>query len=267
MAERNWLLNDSFPLSLAQEFETPVAEGSWTLNDSFPVSLAQTFAAPAAEWSGTYWGPFELAFNAVEVAGDVTGTIAAATAADLGAASGLVTVAGSIAGILAHDTAIASGSVIVTGTIATTEARDIAFAVGMVGTVQPPADTLEYHGGGKKRHEDDYEIVIKQWELLELRRRAQTENRARVAEPGSPAATEASAGGDDGPVHTPGVTPPGRVLSPLLKIDLDAILTRRVLDDAASEVERYNALRAAIEEVEETELLMLMAVAAAEDDE
>jgi hypothetical protein len=60
---------------------------------------------------------------------------------------------------------------------------------------------------------------------------------------------------------------PERALSPLLKIDLDAILTRRVLDDAASEVERYNALRAAIEEVEETELLMLMAVAAAEDDE
>jgi hypothetical protein len=141
----------------------------------------------------------------------------------------------------------------------------------MVGTVQPPADTLEYHGGGKKRHEDDYEIVVKQWELLELRRRAQAENRARLAEHGSPAATEAPAGGGDG---TSSVTPgaheaPGRdvVRSPLLKIDLDSILTRRVLDDAASEVERFNALRAAIEEVEETELLMLMAVAAAEDDE
>ena len=118
----------------------------------------------------------------------------------------------------------------------------------------PPVDqpVFEYHGH-RNRHDVDYETVVKQWELLELRRRQASERKRIHAQERSPA-------------QAPSAGAPEVVLSPLLKIDLDAILSRHKFQDAASTVERYNALRAAIAEVEEMELLVLMAVAAADDD-
>jgi hypothetical protein len=135
-----------------------------------------------------------------------------------------------------------------------------------VGTPVPAEPDLVYRGHRKRHRPGDdvsYEDVVKAWELLELRRAqakrkpdAESEESLDSVSP-DPLAPVAEA---DAPALEP-------VLSPLLKIDLDAILTRKVFDDAVGEVERYNALRAAITEVEETELLILMAIAAAEDDE
>lgn len=71
MAEKNWLLNDTFPLGLAQQFNTPSAATGWTLNDTLPLSYTMTFATPASAWSATYWGPFEIAFNAAQSGGAV----------------------------------------------------------------------------------------------------------------------------------------------------------------------------------------------------
>ena len=127
-----------------------------------------------------------------------------------------------------------------------------------------PAPEPEFvYRGHRNRHEVDYETVVKQWELLELRR-AQAKRKPDAESDESldsvspdPLAPAAEA---DAPVLSP-------VLSPLLKIDLDAILSRHKFHDAVGEVERASALRAAIAEVEETELLILMAIAAAEDDE
>jgi hypothetical protein len=47
--DRNYLINDSFPVTLAAEFQADPGEGAWVINDSFPVSLGQTFTTPAAE--------------------------------------------------------------------------------------------------------------------------------------------------------------------------------------------------------------------------
>jgi len=174
-------------------------------------------------------------------------------------------------------TALAVGAVGLTGSAAgQTAVPNTGSAVGAVGLTgaafgvgtPAPAEPELVYRGHRKRHRpgDDvsYEDVVKAWELLELRRRAQAKRKPdadpeeslyRVSiDPLAPAAE----------VKAAALKP---VLSPLLKIDLDAILTRKVFDDAMGEVERYNAIREAIAEVEETELLILMAIAAAEDDE
>lgn len=42
-------------------------ENAWVLNDSIPTGIAQQFATPVAPWMRTYWTPAELAFNAQAV--------------------------------------------------------------------------------------------------------------------------------------------------------------------------------------------------------
>jgi hypothetical protein len=125
-----------------------------------------------------------------------------------------------------------------------------------------------YRGHRNKHYlpsdEASYEDVVKAWELLELRRRAQAK---RKPDAGPEESLDRVSPDPLAPAVEADAAALAPVLSPLLKIDLDAILTRKVFDDAVGEVERYNALRAAITEVEETELLILMAIAAAEDDE
>jgi hypothetical protein len=44
-------------------------ENNWVLNDSFPTSVSQQFEEPVLESSNTYWGPGFLAFNVGEDAG------------------------------------------------------------------------------------------------------------------------------------------------------------------------------------------------------
>ena len=48
MPELNWIINDSTPTSLAQEFSASVTEGTWTLNDW---GFWQTFSVSASPWT------------------------------------------------------------------------------------------------------------------------------------------------------------------------------------------------------------------------
>jgi len=216
----------------------------------------------------------------------ISGTIAATDGRDTAAGSGLVIVSGLIDAVDGRDTGAASGAVIATGTVAVTDGRDTAIASGVVGdnisgtiAATDGRDTASASGtvsggqvepelvyrGHRKRHRlgDDvsYEDVVKAWEVLELRRHAQAKRK-----PGADPEESLDRISPE-PLAPAAVTELAPVLSPLLKIDLDWILTRKVLDDAADEVERHNAMRAAIAEVEEMELLVLMAVAAADDDD
>lgn len=65
----NWLLNQTTPLSYAQEFDAAASEGAFTLNQTTPLGMAQTFATGASEWTAEYWSPFYIAFNIAETGG------------------------------------------------------------------------------------------------------------------------------------------------------------------------------------------------------
>jgi hypothetical protein len=66
MAENNWLLNDSAPVSFAQEFQAAPSEGVWGWFGLPMAGEGAEFAAAATPWVETYWAPAEMAFNGAE---------------------------------------------------------------------------------------------------------------------------------------------------------------------------------------------------------
>jgi hypothetical protein len=77
MAENNWLLNDSAPVSFAQEFQVAPSEGVWGWFGLPMAGEGTEFAAATSPWSETYWTPAEMAFNGPETppaSGDVPNT-------------------------------------------------------------------------------------------------------------------------------------------------------------------------------------------------
>lgn len=78
-----WVLNDTFPLVLAQQFNPVGADLAWGW---FGHIFAEggAFEAVGAEWAATYWSPWELAYNGPEIGGTTSITLAdAALGADV----------------------------------------------------------------------------------------------------------------------------------------------------------------------------------------
>lgn len=233
------------------------------------------------------------AHDSMAAAGVVTviGTLARTEIHDTMAASGLLGAYGTAADVEGRDSSVASGSVTspLVGTMAVTEGADTMQASDALADTRAP----NYYGGGKKRYgvfhqdrsehlpsarraqdDDLVERVTKHWELIELRKKQAAERKkaGEIPKPDEEAAHEVVAKAptpksDTGESHTSSHIPKRVVRSPVLKIDQDAVLARKVLDDAQSAVDRDKTLLNVVEEAEEMELMMLMAVAAAEDDD
>ena len=70
MAENNWVLNDSAPTSLAQEFAAAPTEGAWGWFGLPAAGEGTEFAAPAAHWAEQDW----LAALGYQMAAEAGGT-------------------------------------------------------------------------------------------------------------------------------------------------------------------------------------------------
>lgn len=72
MPETVWDINDSAPVTLGPDSESPTAENAWNLIDSAPVPLAPAFAAPQSEQSTFHYGPVASFHFAAESGGGTT---------------------------------------------------------------------------------------------------------------------------------------------------------------------------------------------------
>ena len=70
MAENNWVLTDSAPTSLAQEFAAAPTEGAWGWFGLPAAGEGTEFAAPAAPWAEQDW----LAALGYQMAAEAGGT-------------------------------------------------------------------------------------------------------------------------------------------------------------------------------------------------
>ncbi len=123
MAENNWLLNDSSPASVGQEFSAAASEKAWGWFGLPAAGIGSEFETPAAESVETPWTPLELAFNGAESGGgggDVTGTSAAIKTALTASATGAEIFSGTAAAAKTALTSSATAAEIFSGTASAT---------------------------------------------------------------------------------------------------------------------------------------------------
>lgn len=66
MADNNWLLGDSTPVSIAQEFEAAPVAAVWGWFGLPTAGEGSEFRAAEPAWTQSYWAPAELAFGGPE---------------------------------------------------------------------------------------------------------------------------------------------------------------------------------------------------------
>lgn len=134
MAENNWLLNDSAPVPLGQEFSAAASAKSWGWFGLPAAGQGSEFEAAATPSAETPWTPAELAFNAAEAGGGgITATAAITEADDTGSASAALAIGAVHAGIEADDILAAAAVLPIAATAAVTEADDTLAASATVG--------------------------------------------------------------------------------------------------------------------------------------
>lgn len=143
MAENNWLLNDSAPASLGQEFSSATTAKAWGWFGLPAAGEGSEFETAATPSTATPWTPAELAFNAAEVGGgahDITGAGQIAGAEAFGGAVVVVVVAGAgIASAEAEGAPFVVASVVGAGQIAGAEALGTPAVQATIGAAGMPS--------------------------------------------------------------------------------------------------------------------------------
>ena len=97
MAENNWLLNDSAPVPLGQEFAAAAPAKAWGWFGMPAAGEGSQFEAAANPSTETFWTPAEIAFNNAQGGGSIDSTGALSLAPLTIAASAQETITGSAA--------------------------------------------------------------------------------------------------------------------------------------------------------------------------